>query len=47
MSLTLRELSGIDGFAHTQDDELIEESNDVASRLMNREHDGAIIISGQ
>lgn len=42
--LAFREFSRVDEFSAGQEDELVEESNDIASWLMDREDDSAIIV---
>ena len=45
--LTLGEGTGVDHFAFCEEDELVEESCDVGSRLMDCKDDGAVEVSCQ
>jgi hypothetical protein len=45
--LAFRELPTVHHFAHSEDDELIEQRDDIASRLMDGKDDSAFIVPSQ
>ena len=45
--LTFLEFAGVDDLASSKDEELVEQSHNVASRLMDGEDDCSVVVPGE